>query len=208
MIHLLRPLCPVPSLSLTLSLSHPLPLCPRIIPQQARQTICTMLSSHPLDTVVDSPYLTNVRIWSYSLSRRESILAANVTFPTYLPKVLYIPHSCLRTRNLTKTRKKKPRSEKPRSHIRTVNAEKYTKYPCTNTEKKRKGCNSSTCTCKSCTHIVSGKLTDSSPRNRFKTSPSSFSSAPLSTYLYLTYLTYTYLGGTCNMGGALFSCMC
>lgn len=85
---------------------------------------------------------------------------------------------------------------------------KRIQYTLVQIPKKRKDGNSSTCTCKSCTHIVSGKHTDSSPVNRFKTSPttiassSSFSSAPLSTYLYLPILpihTYTYLGGTCYL---------
>lgn len=50
---------------------------------------------------------------------------------------------------------------------------------------------------------VSGKPTDSSPRNRFKTSPSSFSSAPLSTYLTYPVYLKVYIH-TCYLHGSSF----
>lgn len=50
---------------------------------------------------------------------------------------------------------------------------------------------------------VSGKPTDSSPRNRFKTSPSSFSSAPLSTYLTYPVYLKVYIP-TCYLHGSSF----
>lgn len=101
-------------------------------------------------------------------------------------------------------KKKESRSKKPRSHIhvRAVNAEKYIQYTLVQIpKKKRKGCNSSTYSIWQAYRFVPKEPVQDFPLLLLLLS----SSLRL---LYLTYLTYTYLGGTCNMGGALFSCMC
>lgn len=70
-------------------------------------------------------------------------------------------------------KKKESRSKKLRSHIRTVNAENIYNIPLCKYRQKEKTATvqyvhtSYMYTCE----YVSGKLTDSSPRNRFKTSP-------------------------------------
>lgn len=85
---------------------------------------------------------------------------------------------------------------------------KYTIYPCANTEKKKRRQQvqyvhtSYMYTCE----YVSGKLADSSPRNRFKTSPHHhylllLLSLPILPILCI--LTYTYLG-TCYLHGSSF----
>lgn len=147
------------------------------------------------------------------LGERESILAANVTFPTYVPKgiSLYIPHCCLRTRNPTKKdetqKKKKNRDRKcpDRIYVQLMPKKIYN-IPLCKYRKKRKDCNSSICTYMqklyTCSIWQAYRFVSKEPVQDFPLlllpPPPPSPPAPLSTYLYLTYLTYTYLGGTCT----------